>query len=63
MSLHPQVAALLERVARSLLPPYRTVPAFVGWRIYRDTRSALAPQAPVAECCERLRSAFEKAAA
>jgi acetyl esterase len=46
MSLHPQVAALLERVARSPLPPYHTVPAFVARRIYRDTRSALAPQAP-----------------
>ena len=46
MSLHPQVAALLERVARSPLPPYHTVPAFVARRIYRDTRSALAPRAP-----------------
>lgn len=46
MSLHPQVAALLERVARSPLPPYHTVPAFVARRIYRDTRSALAPKAP-----------------
>ena len=45
-SLHPQVTALLERVARSPLPPYHTVPAFVARRIYRDTRSALAPQAP-----------------
>ncbi|HEX6317699.1 MAG TPA: alpha/beta hydrolase [Burkholderiales bacterium] len=46
MSLHPQVAALLERVARSPLPPYHTVPAFVARRIYRDTRSALSPRAP-----------------
>ena len=46
MSLHPQVAALLERVARSPLPAYHTVPAFVARRIYRDTRAALAPQAP-----------------
>jgi acetyl esterase len=46
MSLHPQVAALLERVARSPLPPYHSVPAFVARRIYRDTRSALAPRAP-----------------
>ena len=45
-SLHPQVTALLERVARSPLPPYHTVPAFVARRIYRDTRSALAPHAP-----------------
>lgn len=46
MSLHPQIAALLERVARSPLPPYHTVPPFVARRIYRDTRSALAPRAP-----------------
>jgi acetyl esterase len=46
MSLHPQVAALLERVARSPLPPYHTVPAFVARRIYRDTRAALSPRAP-----------------
>jgi acetyl esterase len=46
MNLHPQVAELLERVARSPLPPYHTVPAFVARRIYRDTRSALAPKAP-----------------
>jgi acetyl esterase len=46
MSLHPQVAALLERVARSPLPPYHTVPAFVARRIYRDTRAALSPKPP-----------------
>jgi hypothetical protein len=46
MSLHPQVSALLERVARSPLPPYHTVPPHVARRIYRDTRAALAPKAP-----------------
>jgi acetyl esterase len=46
MSLHPQVAALLERAARSPLPAYYTVPAFVARRIYRDTRSVLAPKPP-----------------
>jgi acetyl esterase/lipase len=46
MALHVQVAALLERVARSPLPAYHTVPAFVARRIYRDTRAALAPQPP-----------------
>ena len=40
------MAALLERVARSPLPAYHTVPAFVARRIYRDTRAALAPQPP-----------------
>jgi acetyl esterase len=43
---HPQISALLERVARSPLPPYHSVPAFVARRIYRDTRAALAPQPP-----------------
>jgi acetyl esterase len=46
MSVHPQVAALLERVARSPLPLYHTVPPFVARRIYRDTRSVLAPKPP-----------------
>ena len=46
MSLHPQVAALLQRVARSPLPKYHTVSPFVARRIYRDTRAALAPKAP-----------------
>ncbi len=46
MSLHAQVAGLLERVARSPLPAYHTVPPFVARRIYRDTRSALSPKAP-----------------
>jgi acetyl esterase len=46
VSLHPQVQALLERVARSPLPPYHTVSPFVARRIYRDTRAVLAPKAP-----------------
>jgi acetyl esterase len=46
VSVHPQVQALLERVARSPLPPYHTVSASVARRIYRDTRAALAPRAP-----------------
>src|SRR2546426_4351755 len=46
MSVPPQVQALLERVARSPLPPYHTVSPFVARRIYRDTRAVLAPKAP-----------------
>ncbi len=46
MSVHPQVQGLLDRVARSPLPPYHTVSAFVARRIYRDTRAVLAPKAP-----------------
>jgi acetyl esterase len=43
---HPQVVALLERAARSPLPPYHVVDAFVARRIYRDTRAALSPRPP-----------------
>jgi acetyl esterase len=46
VSLHPQVAQLLERAAKSPLPPYYEVPAHIARRIYRDTRAALSPQAP-----------------
>jgi acetyl esterase len=46
MSLHPQVAAFLERAARSPLPPYYTVPPFVARRIYHDTRGAVSPRPP-----------------
>ena len=48
---------LLERVARSPLPPYHTVSPFVARRIYRDTRAALAPKA--AEVAEVRLLAFE----
>ena len=46
MSVHPQVATLLERVARSPLPPYHDVPPMVARRIYRDTRAATSPAVP-----------------
>ncbi len=42
--MHPQVAALLERVARSPFPPYNAVTPFVARRIYRETRAALSPR-------------------
>jgi acetyl esterase len=57
MSVHPQVQVLLERVARSPLPPYHTVSPFVARRIYRDTRAVLAPKAP--ELAEVRLLAFE----
>jgi acetyl esterase len=46
VALHPQVSALLERIARSPLPKYHTVSPFVARRIYRDTRALLAPKPP-----------------
>jgi acetyl esterase len=45
-ALHPQVAVLLERVAKSPLPPYYEVPPHIARRIYRDTRGATLPAAP-----------------
>jgi len=47
--LHPQVAALLERAAKSPLPAYYEVPAAVARRLYRDTRGALTPDPPAVE--------------
>jgi acetyl esterase len=46
VSLHPQVVQLLERAAKSPLPPYYEVPAHVARRIYRDTRALLSPKPP-----------------
>ena len=43
---HPQVLQLLERAAKSPLPLYHTVPPHVARRLYRDTRSVLAPASP-----------------
>ena len=48
-AVHPQVAALLERAAKSPLPPYYEVPAAVARRLYRDTRGALTPDPPAVE--------------
>lgn len=45
-AVHPQVAALLERVQKSPLPAFYQVPPHVARRIYRDTRAATSPAAP-----------------
>ena len=45
-TVHPQVAAVLERAAKSPIPPYYSVPPHVARRIYRDTRGAVSPPAP-----------------
>jgi acetyl esterase len=46
MSVHPQVAVLLERVARSPIPPYYQLPPVVARRVYQDTRTVTSPPAP-----------------
>jgi acetyl esterase len=48
-AVHPQVAALLERAAKSPLPPYCEVPPAVARRLYRDTRGPLTPDPPAVE--------------
>lgn len=53
-TVHPQVAAILERVAKSTLPPYYEVPAAVARRLYRDTRGALTPDPPGVESVQLL---------
>ena len=53
-SVHPQVAALLERAAKSPLPPYYEVPPVVARRFYRDTRGALTPDPPAVESVQLL---------
>ena len=54
MSLHPQVVALLERAAKSPLPPYYDVPPAVARRLYRDSRAALTPDPPAVESVQLL---------
>jgi acetyl esterase len=53
-ALHPQLVALLERAAKSPLPPYYEVPAAVARRLYRDTRGALTPDPPAVESVQLL---------
>ena len=53
-AVHPQVAALLERAAKSPLPAYYDVPPAVARRLYRDTRGALTPDPPAVESSQLL---------
>ncbi|HEY8067840.1 MAG TPA: alpha/beta hydrolase [Burkholderiales bacterium] len=53
-ALHPQLVALLERAAKSPLPPYYEVPPTVARRFYRDTRGALTPDPPAVESVQLL---------
>jgi acetyl esterase len=46
MSVHPQVAALLQKAASSTFPTLDAVPAFVARRLYRERCALVAPQAP-----------------
>jgi acetyl esterase len=54
MSLHPQVAALLERASKSPLPPYYETPPAVARRLYRDSRAPLTPDPPSVDSVQLL---------
>ncbi|MBI3375878.1 MAG: alpha/beta hydrolase [Betaproteobacteria bacterium] len=51
-TLHPQVAAFLEVVRNSKIPPMHRVNALEARNIYRDTRGKLLPTAPPMALCE-----------
>ena len=46
MPVDRQMQAVIERAARSGLPPYHSVGAVEARRLYKDTRAALSPSAP-----------------
>ena len=52
--LHPQLVALLERAAKSPLPPYQDVPPAVARRLHRDSRAPLTPDPPPVESVQLL---------
>jgi acetyl esterase len=53
MPVDPQMQAVLERVAKSALPPFYTVSAREARRLYKETRAVLSPPQPaVAEARE-----------
>ena len=52
--LHPQLVALLERAAKSPLPPYQDVPPAVARRLHRDSRAPLTPDPPQVESVQLL---------
>jgi len=54
LQLHPQVAQLLERAAKSPLPPYYETPPAVARRLYRESRAALTPEPPAVESVQLL---------
>jgi len=54
VQLHPQVAQLLERAAKSLLPPYYETPPAVARRLYRESRAVLTPDPPAVEAVQLL---------
>ena len=46
MPVDPQMQAVIERVAKSALPPYYSVSVVEARRLYKETRAALSPPVP-----------------
>ena len=46
MPVDPQMQAVIERVAKSALPPFYTVSADEARRLYKETRAVLSPPVP-----------------
>lgn len=54
MPVDPQMQAVLERAAKSALPPYYSVSAVEARRLYKETRAALYPPVPEVEAVREL---------
>jgi len=54
MPVDPQMQGVIERVAKSALPPFYAVSADEARRLYKETRAALSPPAPAVEAVRGL---------
>ena len=54
MPVDPQMQAVIERAAKSGLPPYYSVGAVEARRLYKETRAALSPPVPEVEAVRDL---------
>ena len=54
MPVDPQMQAVIERVAKSGLPPYFSLSAVEARRLYKETRAALSPPVPEVETVREL---------
>jgi acetyl esterase len=54
MPVDPQMQGVIERIAKSALPPFYAVSADEARRLYKETRAALSPPAPAVETVREL---------
>lgn len=54
MPVDPQMQAVIERAAKSALPPYYSVSAVEARRLYKETRAALYPPVPEVDAVREL---------